>query len=157
MSAPVSDFQKLSLSQEMQSTRSLARAQHGGKGKGKAPIGSGGPASLAQILNPHDSDAEMSEEEPDEQTRNRVFALNHCRQFDTFYAFQIAYAEVEDISIRISTAGPRCSSETCSGGEQCFHIDWLLQQLSGAIPDTLEVTDITTFEQISAMGLDTLC
>ncbi|KUJ22350.1 uncharacterized protein LY89DRAFT_680481 [Mollisia scopiformis] len=167
MSAPVSRFQKLSLSQDMQSHGDLAPAQSGGKGKGKAPMGSGGSASLAQILNPNESDDEMGQEEapddvqeevPDEGTRSgRVFALNHCRQFDTFYAFQIAYAEVERISIRISTTGPICSSNTCSGGEQCCHIEWLLEQLSNAIPDTLEVTDITTYEQISAVGLDTVC
>lgn len=160
MSAPVSGFSKLSLTQDMQSSRSHVRGSSGERGKGKAPMGAGGPSrltSIPSILN--DSvDEDLDEEEPDEGNQSgRVFALDHCRHIGELYAFQIAYAEVERISIRISTTGPACSSDTCKEKRTCRHIMWLLEQLSHAIPDAIDANTMTPYEQISTMGLGNVC
>lgn len=159
MSAPVSGFQNLSISQDMESSRSNTQSQSGRKGKGKSPLDGSGPASLAQILNPNESDEDDVEEETDEETNNRIFALDHCRQFHTTYAFQIASTEVERASVRISPTGPICFSPACTKEREtpCCHIRWLLAQLSSTLPDTVGRDNISPYEQILSMGLENVC
>lgn len=125
----------------------------------------GGPSSLAEILNSESEDEEddnpeeeYPDEGPDEGARSgRVFALDHCRQHGSLYAFQIAYAEVEPISIRINTDGQTCSSDSCREDGDCHHIAWLLDHLSRAMPDTLGANAISTYDQISNVGLENVC
>jgi len=137
----------------MQSSRGHARGHSGGKGKGKAPARDDDPSSSDES-----SDNEEGHEEgTDTSWSGRLFALDHCRQHGTRYAFQISYAEVQRYSIRISTTD--AGSPTCSCNEEgaCRHVTWLLEQLSRTRTDAAEATSITPYEQISSMGLDTLC
>ena len=151
MSSPISSFSKLSITQGMQSSRGHARGHSGGKGKGKAPARDDDPSS---------SDNE-SEEGPEEGTdiswSGRLFALDHCRQHGTRYAFQISYAEVQRYSVRISTTD--AGNPTCSCNEEgiCRHVTWLLEQISRTWTDASEQSPVTPYEQISSMGLDTVC
>lgn len=159
MSPPISSFSKLSITQGMQSPRSHRRGHYGGKGKGKAPARDDDPSSSDA------SDDDNSEEEPEEgheegtdvSWSGRLFALDHCRQHGTRYAFQISYAEVRRYSIRISTTD--AGSPTCSCNEEptCRHVTWLLEQLSRTRADIGDGSPVTPYEQIFSMGLDTLC
>lgn len=147
MSAPTSSFSKLSLSQEMQATRGHTRSQSGGKGKGKEP----------------DDEPEFgSDNGSDEFWDGHVIALDHCRQHDekdargSYYAFQIAYAEVESYSIRIRPTDegvPECS---CDEETTCHHVTWLLEQLARTKED-VEVAESGFYQHISDMGLENVC
>jgi hypothetical protein len=112
MSAPSSSFSKLSLSQEMQATRRHTRSQSGGKGKSKEPLVSAAPEE--------DPESGSDNESDDDFWSGHVIALDHCRQHNerdargSYYAFQIAYAEVERCSIRFKPTddgAPKCSCE----------------------------------------------
>jgi hypothetical protein len=161
MSAPISRFSRLSIS-KMQSSRGHARGHSGGKGKGKAPVKQDDPSSSEDDSNENSQGSDSGGEEQDEGTdtawSGRVFALDHCRQHGTRYAFQIAYAEVERYSIRISTTdsgNPTCS---CREDGTCRHIVWLLEQISRTTGDTTEpTTPSTPYEQISTRGLSNVC
>jgi hypothetical protein len=120
----------------MQSSRGHSRGQSGGKGKGKgkAPARDNDPSS-SDDSSDNDSDEGPEDEEGHEEGTDiswsgRLFALDHCRQHGTRYAFQISYAEVQRYSIRISTTD--AGSPTCSCNEEgtCRHVIWLLEQLS---------------------------
>ncbi|KAH9221624.1 hypothetical protein DL95DRAFT_381952 [Leptodontidium sp. 2 PMI_412] len=158
MSSPISSFSKLSITQKMQSSRGHARGHSSGKGKGKAvPIEEEDEPTSSEESSDEDSNgSDPDDEGPDEE---RVFALDHCRQHGTRYAFQIAYAEVERYSIRISTTDS--GRPTCSCKEQgnCPHILWFLEQLSRtrslAVED--EEANVTPYEHISQLGLDNVC
>lgn len=158
MSPPISSFSKLSISPRMQSSKGHARGHSSGKGKGKAPVQEPDSSSSEE-----ESDEESEREEPEELGGEegadavRLFALDHCRQHGTRYAFQIAYAEVERYSIRISTtdAGPPTCS--CMQEGPCRHITWFLEQLSRTRKDTSQESAATPYEHISHVGLDNLC
>jgi hypothetical protein len=143
----------------MQSSRGHTRGHSGGKGKGKAPARDDDPPSSDESS---DNDSEEPGEEGHEEGTDiswsgRLFALDHCRQHGTRYAFQISYAEVQRYSIRISTTD--AGTPTCSCNEEgtCRHVIWLLEQLSRTRTDAAEATPITPYEQISSMGLDAVC
>ena len=145
----------------MQSSRGHARGQSGGKGKGKAPA-KDDHSSSSDDGSDNDSEEEPEHEEgPEEGTdiswSGRLFALDHCRQHGTRYAFQISYAEVQRYSIRICTTD--VGSPTCSCNEQgtCRHITWLLEQLNRTRPAVGHELALTPYEQIASMGLDTVC
>ena len=149
MSAPTSSFSKLSLSQEMQTTRGHPRGQSGSKGKGKEPA-------------PSEDEPDWSDNESGDFWSGHIIALDHCRQHDTpdtdrsYYAFQIAYAEVESYSIRISSAdsgGPTCS---CEEEGTCHHVTWLLEQL-GRTKDDVEGVESDVYQHISNTGLENVC
>ena len=148
MSAPTSSFSKLSLSQEMQTHRRHARRQSGGKGKGKEPVHRVEPDS-------------GSEDGSEDFGTKHVIALDHCRQFDSpkdishrRFAFQIAYAEVETYSIRISADdGVTCS---CDAMETCHHVIWLLEQI-GRTKEDVEGIESDLYRHISDMGLENVC
>jgi hypothetical protein len=130
----------------MQAPRGHARGHSGGKGKGKEHDPEDEPSS-----------PEGSEEVPDVFSYGRLFALDHCRQHGTVYAFQIADAEVERYSVRISTAvagKPTCS---CDEIGTCRHVLWLLGQLARTNTDVVEGVDVDPYEQISNMGLNNVC
>ncbi|KAG0650919.1 hypothetical protein D0Z07_2754 [Hyphodiscus hymeniophilus] len=148
MSAPTSSFSKLSLSQEMQAPRGHGRGQSGGKMKGKEPT-------------PQDDPESGSDDGSEDFWADHVIALDHCRQFDSpkdanqrRYAFQIAYAEVESYSIRISTdEGVRCS---CGEEGTCHHVSWLLAQIARTKEDA-EGVDSGLYKHISDLGLENVC
>ncbi|KAK0119177.1 hypothetical protein ONS95_008034 [Cadophora gregata] len=161
MSPPISSFSKLSITPAMQSSRGHAGGHSGEKGKGNAV-----PIDEEPSSSEHSSDEESDGSDPDDDnleeeidTTCRVFALDHCRQHGTRYAFQIAYAEVERYSIRISTTDsgkPTCS---CKEPGTCLHITWFLEQLSRTRPLAAgdEVQGVTPYEHISHLGLDNVC
>ncbi|KAH7364197.1 hypothetical protein BKA65DRAFT_131827 [Rhexocercosporidium sp. MPI-PUGE-AT-0058] len=162
MSSPILSFSKLSITQRMHSSRGHTSRNSSGKGKGKAaPMEeeelSSSEESSDEDSNGSDPDDAGLDEETD--TTCRVFALDHCRQHGTRYAFQIAYAEVERYSIRISTTDS--GRPTCSCKEQgnCRHILWFLEQLSSTRSPTVEdeETNVTPYDHISQFGLDNLC
>ncbi|KAG4430334.1 hypothetical protein IFR05_014187 [Cadophora sp. M221] len=149
----------------MQSSRGHARGHSGGKGKGKAvPIEEDdGPSSSEESDDDDDDDSNGSDHDEglgeETDTTCRIFALDHCRQHGTRYAFQIAYAEVERYSIRISTTDsgrPTCS---CKEHGNCRHILWFLEQLSRtrSLAVENEEANITPYEHISQLGLDNVC
>ncbi|KAE9381658.1 hypothetical protein N431DRAFT_425223 [Stipitochalara longipes BDJ] len=155
MSSPISSFSKLSITQRMQSSRGHTRGLSGGKGKGKAPARDDDPSSSDESS---DNDSEDGHDEgTDISWSGRLFALDHCRQHGTRYAFQISYAEVQRYSIRISTTD--AGSPTCSCNEEgiCRHVTWLLEQLSRTQMATGDESPVTPYEQISSIGLDTVC
>jgi len=145
----------------MQSSRGHARGHLEGKGKGREPTHEEQSSSSDESSNDEsDDESDAGEEGLDEGTDNawsgRVFALDHCRQHGTRYAFQIAYAEVERYSIRISTTDS--GRPTCSCKEEgiCRHIMWFLEQLSRTRAEGIEST-VTPYEQISTLGLENVC
>ena len=151
MSAPVSSFSKLSLSQEMQATRGHTRGQSGNKGKSKEPIPPIAP-----------EDPESGSDDGSEDDFWHVIALDHCRQHNerdargSYYAFQIAYAEVESYSIRVKptdTGAPECS---CDEEGTCNHVTWLLEQLARTKEEVVEV-ESGFYQHISDMGLENVC
>ncbi|KAN0122318.1 hypothetical protein V8E51_000644 [Hyaloscypha variabilis] len=155
MSSPISSFSKLSITQRMQSSRGHTRGHSGGKGKGKAPARDD---DLSSSDGSSDNDSEEGHDEgTDVSWTGRLFALDHCRQHGTRYAFQIAYAEVQRYSIRISTTDAGIPTCSCNEKGTCRHVTWLLEQLSRARMDSGEGSPVTPYEQISSMGLDAVC
>ena len=156
MSAPISSFSKLSLSQKMQASKGHTRGQSGGKGKGK---------DTAPPDAPDEEPETWSDNESDDFWSGHVIALDHCRQYETqapeqdttrYYAFQIAYAEVERYSIRINPTGsgpPKCS---CTEPGTCHHVSWLLGQLSRTKED-VEGVQSDMYQHISDVGLESVC
>jgi hypothetical protein len=151
MSAPISSFSKLSISQEMHASRGHARGQSGGKGKGREPVLS-------------DNDPESGSDNGSEEDfwSGHVIALDHCRQYNSptdtnrsYYAFQIAYAEVESYGIRIDSTD---AGVTCSCGEEgtCHHITWLLEQV-GHTKEDVEGVKRDIYQHISDVGLENVC
>ncbi|KAG4413680.1 hypothetical protein IFR04_013184 [Cadophora malorum] len=161
MSSPIASFSKLSITQRMQSARGHARGPSSGKGKGKAVPIEEEPSSSEESSDEESNGSDPDDENPEEEadTTCRVFALDHCRHHGTRYAFQIAYAEVERYSIRISTTDS--GRPTCSCKEQgnCRHILWFLEQLSHTRSLTAgnEEAHVTPYEHISHLGLDNMC
>ncbi|EKD19180.1 SWIM zinc finger family protein [Drepanopeziza brunnea f. sp. 'multigermtubi' MB_m1] len=106
------------------------------------------------------SDEESGSEESEEEAETaQIFALDHCRQHGTRFAFQIAYAEVERYSIRLGTTESGRSTCSCAGGGNCRHIQWFLNQLSrtGAYSMGGGRTSVTPYDHISQIGLGNLC
>jgi hypothetical protein len=125
------------------------QATRGGKGKGKEPAPPAPPGD--------DSDTGSDNGSDDDFWSGHVIALDHCRQLDhtpqdeksdtdrSYYAFQIAYAEVERYGIRMSSTDS--GSPVCSCDEEgtCHHVTWLLEQLG------------RTKENIFHVGLQNVC
>lgn len=158
MSAPVSGFSKLSIN-PMQSSRTHAK----GKGTVIEPEeDDDSSSSEEQSEEDLEEEPELAEEEVDGAATksvytHRIFAVDHCRHTGTYYAFQMACAQVERYSIRISTealAEPTCSC--AEPGTSCRHIMWLLQQLD-QLSDNNTHSPLTPYEQISTRGLDIVC
>src|SRR6266536_1987647 len=153
MSSPISSFSKLSITQRMQSSRGHARGHSEGKGKGKAPA-EDDPSSSDE--SPPEESGEDDDEDVDASTTEHpwskhIFALDHCRQHGTRYAFQIADAEVKRCSIRITTTDPRSPTCSCEEGGICRHILWLLGQLAGTSAEAVEA-EVGPYERISTLG-----
>jgi len=117
MSAPVSSFSKLSLSQEMQESRG-----QGQPGKGKQP---------ARVDDDSDSESEAESEDllsTQDSGSGNVLAVDHCRQLmnaeteQSYYAFQIASAEVERIGIRIYPTDFKAPECSCDEEGICPHM-----------------------------------
>ncbi|RDL34581.1 uncharacterized protein BP5553_07709 [Venustampulla echinocandica] len=167
MSSPLANFDKLSIAPKMLSSGGASSGQSAGKGKGKAPVPEYDPSTSDESSQEEEDEEEESsddDDDDDDQEENtdmlwsdRIFAVDHCRQFGPRYAFQIAYAEVQRYSIRISPADP--TRPTCSCDEEgvCHHIHWLLEQLSRATADRSQGTGLGPYEQISTTGLWTVC
>lgn len=142
----------------MQSSRTHAK----GKGRAIEPEDdSSSSEEQSEEEEEVEGEPEPAEEEVDAATRSvythRIFAVDHCRHTGTYYAFQMACAQVERYSIRISTAAP--SEPTCScaePGNSCRHIMWLLRQLD-QLSDNNARPHLTPYEQISTRGLDIVC
>ncbi|TVY73244.1 hypothetical protein LSUE1_G003216 [Lachnellula suecica] len=166
--SPISDFSKLSITQNMEETSRGTTPSAAAKGKGKAPLQRDDSSGSEDSSNeeeeqedPNDSDdpddsPEGSNDIPDNE---QVFALDHCRQHTgdngPTYAFQIAYAKVERYGIRIERGRPtRCSCEEPG----CRHQQWLLQQLS-RVPGGPAVGSATVdpYRRISITGLEGVC
>ena len=145
----------------MQAPRGHTRGHSGGKGKGKAQARDDDPSSSDESSEIDSDNGSEDEEGHGEGTdiswSGHLFALDHCRQHGTRYAFQISYADVQRYSIRISTTD--AGNPTCSCNEEgtCRHVTWLLEQLSRTRVDAGEVPPVTPYEQISSIGLDTVC
>lgn len=135
MSAPTSDFSKLSITSKMEPPQlPFKRTQSGSKGKERAQ-----------------AEDESSGSE-DESSEEHVLALDHCRQHGAKYAFQIADAEIRICSVRISATDTE--QPTCSCGERgiCRHIIWLVKGLArtntevvgqaNIVPSTLVLRDV---------------
>jgi hypothetical protein len=154
MSAPISGFSKLSISQ-MQSSRTHSK----GKGKATKPeddSSSSDEHSEEDVEEGSDSSDEDIDDNIDSVYTHSVFAIDHCRNIGTHYAFQMAYAPVERYSIRISAADltqPTCSCRV----PDCQHIDWLLSQLSHLQREPFAGVALTPYEQISGYGLNAVC
>lgn len=164
MSAPVSSFSKLSLSQDrMQTSRGQRRGPPGGKGKQTVPPVPRYPSS--------DSDSDSDPEDPDdgpnttepEQEPEHILALYHCRHIgaedDRRYAFQIADAEVVRYGVRVkptNTGLPQCSCNPNSESV-CRHVRWLLDQLGHTDATSAAVDSPDYYGQITAAGLENIC
>ncbi|CZT42735.1 uncharacterized protein RSE6_02683 [Rhynchosporium secalis] len=159
MSSPISSFSKLSLTQRMQSSRGHAGDRSSGKGKGKAVQSEGQSSSSDTSSGEESSGSDSGDDGLEEETDNTcgVFALDHCRQHGTRYAFQIAYAEVERYSVRISTTDSGRPSCSCTQQGVCQHIVWFLDQIRRTRQPTDEEVTVTLYEYISQHGLDNLC
>jgi hypothetical protein len=152
MSAPISSFSKLSIN-PMQSSRTHPK----GKGKATEPEDDSSEDESGEEV----EDQESNEEEPDEGTEalygQRLYAIDHCRHIgSTHYAFQMAYAEVQRYSIRISKtdSAPTC---TCKEEGVCRHIIWLMEQIPYSQSGTLTGAASLPYDQISTCGLSNLC
>jgi hypothetical protein len=167
------NFSQLSINPKMQASGSSQQGRQTGKGKGRAA-----PDDNPTTPN-KDSKKEYSEEEGDEDedededsdsededdadptadtvSGKPLFALDHCRQIGAKYAFQIAYAEVQNISVRISAEDTDGLSVTCSCNiDSCPHVKWLLEQLARSrTRDTGR--DAGPYEHITAIGLSNIC
>lgn len=155
--SPLPNFSKLAITPTMEApSHGIARAPTAEeKGKGQAPT----QDDTDDSSDPGDSD-EDPEDASDSSDDGRLFALDHCRQIDRntdgpMYAFQIAYAEVENYSIRFEPGTPiHCSCRE----DRCRHENWLLQQLS-RIPTEQAVgpANIKPYTLISTRGLINVC
>jgi len=135
MSAPTSDFSKLSINPEMQTM---------------------GPKKGAVRPDPTD-DPSSSDGESKISHEKGIFAVDHCRQINAedsgrCFAFQIVYAEIKHVGIRINERDPKSPSCSCDEPVPCRHISWLLDQLSH-----VEDVAASPFEAISNVALDRLC
>jgi hypothetical protein len=166
------NFSQLSINPKMQASGTPQLSRPLGKGKGRAPSDDD-PTSPTETTkedysenendDDDDDDENSSEDEDDaDQTTDKVsgkplFALDHCRQIGEKYAFQIAYAEVQNISVRISEEDPEGLSITCSCNVgSCPHIEWLLEQLARSrTRDTGR--DNGPYRHITATGLANIC
>lgn len=165
MSSPLANFSKLSIAPKMLSSGGASYNQSTGKGKGKAPVPGYDPSTSEESSEEEEEEEESSndegeddhEENTDMPWSDRIVTVDHCRQFGARYAFQIAYAEVQRYSIRISRADPTRPTCSCDEAGTCHHIHWLLEQLSRATADTAEGNTLGPYEQISTTGLWTVC
>jgi hypothetical protein len=178
--SPLSDFSKLAITPNMERpSRGTVHAPSEGKGKGRAPptedSSSGSEDSnneeegLNDLDNPNDQDdqdiADIPEdhEDPEDGPEGTtglsddrpLFALDHCRQHGSTYAFQIAYAEVEHYSLRFEPGlPPRCSCQE----EECLHKDWLLDQLARVSNGQVAgPANVDPYTRISTRGLNYVC
>ena len=154
MSSPILSFSKLSLSHIMEAPRTPHRRPLGGKGKAKA--------SPEDDSSQSESEEDSSSDEEDEydvesllghHSSEHVLALDHCRQHNSTYAFQIADAEVQRCGIRINETE---SSPTCSCNEEgmCRHVKWFLSRLART---RKENSLASPHALISDKGLKTVC
>lgn len=129
----------------------------GGSGKDRAP-----PKETFQSESDSEDESQAEDGEDydvesitDHSSNEHIIALDHCRQHNSTYAFQIADAEVHRCSIRINETGtgPTCS---CSVEGTCKHIQWLLNKLEQTRKDTMSVVP-RPYEIISAKGFRNVC
>lgn len=126
-----------------------------GKGKDRAPPSEDSSSSSDDSSN----DGGDSDEETTNIPDNRfLIALDHCRQHDSTYAFQIAHAKVQNYSLRIERGSPiRCSCQE----EDCRHKHWLIDQLSrvssGQVAGPAGPSEVDPYTRISARGFENVC
>lgn len=172
MSSPLPHFSKLSITQTMQYSGVSAHSQAMGKGKGKAPVTKAVQFAVAD----EDEEEEEEEEEDDDEEHDdddddasdtsdtswsgRVLALDHCREIDQCYAFQIAYAEPEYYSVRINPTDavyrqpPTC---TCQSNGTCHHVQWLLERIGRTSANVVGAGNVGPYERIRTVGLGNVC
>lgn len=139
----------------MEAPRTHRGQLSGRKGKGRAlPEEVFHSESEEESASEDDEDYDV-ESITDHSSNEHIIAIDHCRQHNSTYAFQIADAEVHRCSIRINEAGTR---PTCSCGEEgtCRHIHWLLNKLERTRKDTTAVAP-RPHEIISAKGFKNVC
>jgi hypothetical protein len=159
MSSPISSFSKLSITQNMQAPRGHRRGYSGGKGKGRA-LPEDDPSSSEESS---EDDSKIEGEEALEESttditpKQRVFAVDHCRQHGARYAFQIADAEIQRCSIRISATDSGMPTCSCNEEGRCRHIHWLLNQLAQTSEEAVAVANVVPHELISTLGLGNVC
>lgn len=133
----------------MQENRGHRRGQSGGKGKGGA-------------LAPPVDESDNGSDNGSDDWSGHVIALDHCRQHDapnsdrSYYAFQIAFAEVKSCSIRISSTDSGVPICSCDEEGTCHHVIWLLEQLGGT-KEGYEGDGLDVFQHISDVGLENVC
>ncbi|TVY49088.1 hypothetical protein LOCC1_G001172 [Lachnellula occidentalis] len=176
MSHSLSNFSKLAITPNMEApSRGTVSATLEGKGKGRAPPSEDGSSSSDDSSsdggdsddqddpnNPADDPEDLEDDDREESTSipdNRsLFALDHCRQHDSTYAFQIAYAKVKNYSLRIERGNSiRCSCQE----EDCRHRHWLLDQLSrvsnGRVTGPAGPSEVDPYTRILARGFENVC
>lgn len=155
MSSPISSFSRLSLTPKMEAPRTNRGGFPGGKGKGRAlpEESSHSSEDESSSEDEEDSDAESVLDPP---SNEHIIALDHCRQHNSTYAFQIADAEVHRCGIRIneSDTGLTCS---CDEEGMCRHIQWLLNRLGRTRKDTGSAITQRPHAFISSKGLRNVC
>ncbi|TVY45673.1 hypothetical protein LSUB1_G000430 [Lachnellula subtilissima] len=176
MSPTLSNFSKLTITPNMEApSQGTVPATSEGKGKGRAPPSEDSSSSSDDSSNdggdsddqndtnnPADDPEDLEDDDREETTSisdNRsLFALDHCRQHDSTYAFQIASAKVKNYSLRIERGAPiRCSCQE----EDCRHRHWLLDQLSrvssGQLAGRAGPSEVDPYTRISARGFENVC
>lgn len=177
MSPPHLKFSQLSIASIMQTSPSSHREQSRGDRNSQTQST---PTSIHNSVEPpsntspdQQEDEELEDEEDEEETDEsesedegdgntpssspKLFALDHCRQIEQTFAFQIAFAQVERYSVRFN-AEKNSGRPTCSCGEEgtCQHIAWLLEQLEPGIDQGIDQS-LSTQEQLHETGLDNIC
>jgi hypothetical protein len=166
------NFSQLSISPKMQASGNPQHFRQFGKGKGRVQSDDDPTTPTKNTKEDYsqndddddDDDVDNSSEDEDDadQTADTIsgkplFALDHCRQIGEKYAFQIAYAEVQNISVRISSEDPEGLSITCSCNmDSCPHIEWLLEQLARSRTRDAG-REGGPYEHITATGLANIC
>ncbi|CAG8960004.1 hypothetical protein HYFRA_00013192 [Hymenoscyphus fraxineus] len=172
MSPPHLRFSQLSITSKMQTSPSSRLEQSSGQGISHnnptqtSNRNSARPSPSQSSVQEEEEDSNVeeetdeSEDEEDEDTQasgnHQLFALDHCRQHEQTFAFQIASADVKTYSIRINTqasAGPVCS---CEEEGTCQHIRWLLEQLEDGIEPDIDPS-LSPQERLHRTGLDNIC
>ncbi|TVY20887.1 hypothetical protein LARI1_G001300 [Lachnellula arida] len=159
MSFSLSNFSKLAITPNMEApSQGTVPATSEGKGKGRAPPSEDSNSSSDDSSN-DGGDSDDQDEEITSSPDNRfLFALDHCRQHDSTFAFQIAHAKVQNYSLRIERGIPiRCSCQE----EDCRHKHWLLHQLSrvssGQVAGPAGPSEVDPYTRISARGFENIC
>lgn len=152
MSAPVSSFRTLSISDAMEASGGKQRLNKAfEKGKARAT-----PLDDDTSTDTSSSDGEEDESDAEDENGTHLLALDHCRQIGSRYAFQMVDAKVRKCGIRLeeNMKAPTCS---CNGGGDCRHTQWLLDHLSTVRNNSPTKRPVSPYEYITSKGLGSIC